>query len=218
MKLLSIPAAFLVLTPLLGAKQGNPTPYPAAEITSVEPALACLPGSIAIRGKNLGLTRGAWINGNPVRIVRNTGNLVVIHAPPQDPGTGKVELAQPKGTAMAPIELLPSLHADAMGGSSLSVGLYPGAPSIYVVNYSNTTGSTPFYPIPAYYHSMLDLTVPRSGMVGMGSSDGSPFHVVEALPLGMIGFPVHVQALCWYTPAIGDLVKRSYSNVASVTM
>lgn len=215
MKLLSMTTALLCLAASLGA-QGNVQPYPAAQVTGVEPTMAFEPGSIAILGKNLDLTLEVRINGYPVPIVRNTGHRIVIEPRPQIPGLAKLELVQPRGLVLAELEFMPSLHADSMGGGRLSAGLHPGQRGFYVLYYSSTRGATPFHPTPVYYHSMLDLTVPHSGMLGMGLSDGAPFHVVEAMPLVMVGRPLHVQALCWYPTASGLL--GSYSNVVSTTM
>jgi hypothetical protein len=192
----------------VGAQQARWIGDPTIKIDTVETTMAYEPEGVTLRGAELGLVRQVRIDDVPVRVVRNTGAMMVIEPDPQIPGFAKLELLSPRATVAAEIEFMPSLQAS-VSPDTMRLTLHGGEPGPYWLYYSLNLRSTPSV-FPGIYHGeWLDMTSRTSGLLAKGFSCGAPLTLSYRIPAEFV-LPVHFQALCLYNTSAER--EWSFSN------
>ncbi len=167
-------------------------------ISSVSSTNAFDPGRVFVQGTNLGLVSQVLINGEVVQIVRKTATRIVVQPEPTEPGFGLIELRSPAGSPQATVELTPTVKATRTP-NRMTITLHGGDVGTFVVYYSYGQLTTPEVVEGVYFHRLVDLGHPNSGILSTGSfPDSNPVTINRLVPtaIGLVGEPIFIQAVC----------------------
>jgi hypothetical protein len=183
-------------------------------ITSVETAMSYEPGLVSIRGEHFDFVNRVMIDGHDVPIARISGNEIWIKPDRMYPGFAPLELRDPRTSIKGAIEFAPSLYA-AWYGDALRIRVNPLEPGLIWVNWSPRTLVTNLPGI--YYPQMLDMSVPKAGMLGQASSMAGEAVVFTAPIPAQIGLLdlrriINLQAVCM----LGEEQFLCHTNIVTV--